>query len=187
MFRRKNKNTCGFWDCNKGIPDDDFLCTEHHEKWVGGLIDRCPKCGRFKDIMYHTCLDCYVGRRVKPQKGPAVVPEPKQQYRIEYSETWTDGYMGPEKRFIYILEFDDGTLYIGHTTDIHSRLSELREQKAPSTARQKPRLGYLEIGVNEEAADLRVAELKKLLESNPDQVGAMLLEFHHHMQELGFE
>ena len=137
--------------------------------------------------MYYLCLDCYVGRRVKPQKEPAVVPEPKQQYRIEYSETWTDGLMMPDRRFIYILEFDDETLYIGHTTDIHSRLSELREENPSPAARQKPKLGYLEIAVNEEAADLRVAELKRLLESNPSHIGAMLLEFHHRMQELGFE
>ncbi len=187
MFRRKSKNTCAFWDCNKGIPEDDFLCAEHQEKWVGGLIDRCPKCGRFKDIMYYLCLDCYIGRRVKPQKVPAVVPKPKQQYRIEYSETWTDGYMGPDKCFIYILEFDDGTLYVGHTRDIQSRLSEFREQKTSPAARQKPKLHYLEIAVNEKAAELRESELKRLIESNPGQIGVMALEFHHHMQEFGFE
>ncbi len=137
--------------------------------------------------MYHSCLDCYVGRRVKPQKGPAVVPEPKQQYKIEYSEAWTDGYMVPDRCFIYIIELDDETLYIGQTTDIQSRLSELREQKTSPAARQKPKLGYLETAVNEEAAELRVAELERLLESNPGQIDAMVFEFHHRMQELGFE
>ena len=137
--------------------------------------------------MYYMCLDCYVGRQVKQRKEPAVVPKPKQQYRIEYSEAWTDGYMMPDKCFIYILEFDDGTFYVGHTKDIQSRLSELREKKTSSAARQKPKLHYLEIAVNERAAELREAELKKLIVSNPGQISAMALEFHHHMQEFGFE
>ncbi len=187
MFRRKSKNICGFWDCNNRIPDDDFLCVEHHEKWIEGFIDRCPKCTRFKDIMYHLCLDCYFGRKVKPKKLPDVVPEPKKHYRIEYSETWTEGFMLPDKRFIYILESDDGVFYIGHTADIRREFPELRKQKTSSTVGRTARLHYLEVAANEGAAELREAELKRLLKTNPEQINAMILEFHHHMQEFGFE
>jgi len=137
--------------------------------------------------MYHLCLDCYFGRRVKPFKTPALIPKPKQQYRIEYSEAWTDGYMVPDKRFIYIIVFDDKDFYIGYTTDIRKRLSELREQKASLTARYNYRLAYLETAISERAAELREAELKKLLESNPSQIEAMISEFHYRMRELGFE
>ncbi len=188
MFRRKNKNICGYWDCNNRIPNDDFLCTEHHEKWVVGLIDRCPKCSRFKDVMYYMCLDCYFGRQVKLKKElPPVTPKPNQYYKVQYSQAWTDGYMMPDKCFIYVLEFDDGTLHVGRTVDIYSQLSELREEKTSPTAGYKAKLQYLEIAVNEEAAKLREAELKRLVQSKPDQIRAMAIEFHHHMRELGLE
>lgn len=187
MFRRQNKNICGYWDCNTRIPDDAFLCPDHDEKWVEGLIDRCPKCGRFKDIMYQLCSDCYFGRRVKPKKQPAAIPKPEQQYKIEYSEAWTDGYMMPDKRFIYILELADGAFYVGQTPDIYHQLAELREGKTSLTAGRKARLGYLELAADEKAAEFRVAELKRLVKSNPGQVEAMILEFHHQLREFRLE
>lgn len=137
--------------------------------------------------MYHLCLDCYFGRKVKPKKLPAVVPIPKKHYRIEYSEAWTDGFMLSDKRFIYILEFDDRALYVGQTANIYNQFPELRAQKTSFTTGHNARLGYLEIAANENAAEWRVSELKKLVASNPSQIDAMILEFHYHMQELGFE
>ena len=137
--------------------------------------------------MYQLCLDCYFGRQVKPKKLPAVVPIPKKHYKIEYSEAWTDGFMLSDKRFIYILEFDDGALYVGQATDIYHQLSELREKKTSPNAGHNARLGYLELAANEQAAEFRVAELKKLVRENPEQIRAMAIEFHQHMQEFGLE
>ncbi|MFC2011365.1 GIY-YIG nuclease family protein [Chloroflexota bacterium] len=137
--------------------------------------------------MYYLCLDCYFGRRVKLLKTPAVIPKPKQQYRIEYSEAWTDGYMMPDKRFIYIIAFDDKVLYVGHAVDMYKQFPELRKQKASPTTGHKARLEYLEIAANEKSAELREAELKRLLKTNPEQVYAMISEFHRNMRELGFE
>lgn len=186
MLRRK-KNICGHWDCNKEIPDGDFLCAKHYEKWIDGFIDRCPKCGRFKDIKYYLCLDCYFGRPVKPRKAPAAIPNSKKYPRIDYSEAWTDGYLSREKRFIYVFELDDGVFYVGHTGDPQNLVSRLRESKESPIAGYNPRLQYLEIAVNEEAAELRELELKKLIESNPDQMRMMAQDFRDQMRELGFE
>lgn len=133
--------------------------------------------------MYQLCLDCYFGRKIKPKKLPAEIPKPKKLYKIEYSEKWTDGYMMPDKRFIYILELDDKFLYIGHTTDIRKQFPELRKRKTSSTVGRTAKLYYLEMAANERAAELRVAELKKLLKTNPEQIHAMAAEFHQHMRE----
>ena len=180
------KNICAYWDCNDKALDGDFLCADHHEKWLIGLIDRCPKCRRFKDVMYSVCQDCYFGLKVKAKKVPSVTPEPKQKFKVRYSDEWTDGNMSPDRRFVYIIGFDDGHLSVGHTKDMRSRLAELKKPQKSATG-QNPRLDYLEVSANEKAAELRVAELEKLMKTNPEQIGAMTLEFHHQMREIGFE
>ncbi len=187
MLGRKSKNICEYWECNKESSGGDFLCTAHHEKWLDGLIDRCPKCGRFKDVIYDMCLDCYVGRRVKRQKPAKVIPKRKQYPRIEYSETGTGGYPGHDRYFIYVIELDDGVLYVGHTMDIHSRLSELRKKKKSSTVEHNPRLQYLEAVASAEDAEARESELKRLVQSDPSQLRAMASDFQRHMRELGLE
>ncbi|MFC2005415.1 GIY-YIG nuclease family protein [Chloroflexota bacterium] len=187
MIRRKSKNICGHWDCNRHIPDNQFLCTEHYEDWDNGLVDQCPKCDRFKDINYQLCLDCYLGRRVAPWKPPVVIPVPKQQYKVEYSDAWIDGYMRRDRFLVYILGLDNGEFYVGHTTDLRKRLSEHREQQTSSTAGRNPKLQYLQSVATQVAAELREAELKRLIESNPDQVRLMIEDFQGHMRELGFQ
>ena len=180
------KNICAYWDCDNKALKDDFLCADHHEKWLIGLIDRCPKCRRFKDVMYYMCQDCYFGLKVKSKKAPSVTPEPEKQYRVRYSDEWTDASQSIDRRYVYIIGFDDGHLSVGHTRDMRSRLSELKKSQK-SAVEQNPRLDYLEVAADEKAAQLRVMELEKLMKSNPEQIGAMTLEFHHQMHEFGFE
>ncbi len=182
---RKKENLCGYWDCKKRIPSDDFLCAEHYQSWTDGLIDRCPKCGRFKDVMYQLCLDCYIGRPATWWEPTIAIPTPKQQYKVEYSEAWIDGYLRRDKFFVYILEFDDGVLYVGHTVDIHKQLSQ--HHKESPTTRQHPKLKYLQIVATKKAAELHEAELKKLINSNPHQIRLMISDFQAHMRELGYD
>lgn len=137
--------------------------------------------------MYYQCLDCYLGRKVKPKKQPAVIPEPKQRPRIEYSELWTDGHFMPDKWFIYIFGFDDETLYVGRTRDIYRQFAELRDKRKSPGAEKGPRLEYLEAAADEKAAELRHTEIEKLVTSNPDQIKAMITEFHSHMRQFGLE
>ncbi len=187
MIWRRNKNICAFWDCKKRIPDDDFLCDEHQEKWVAGLIDRCPKCGRFKDIAYQLCQDCYFGRPVSPWEPPAEIPVPKRQYKVEYSDVWEDGYLRPDKFFVYILELDEGDFYIGHTADLTKQLSEHRDSEKSATAGRSSKLQYLQIVATQKAAELREVELKRLMLSNPEQIRLMIADFRLHMRELGYK
>ena len=184
MFRRKNRNICAYCNCDRQIPKDDFLCPEHYKNWTDGIIDRCPRCGRFKDIMYYQCLDCYFGRPVVPWEPSAIIPPPpNQHHRVEYSDAWTDGYMKPDRCFVYILELDNGDLYIGHTKDLRKRLSEHRVEGKFSPVGGNPRLQYLEIAATRKAAELRQGELKKLVDSNPEQIRLMISNFRGHMRE----
>ena len=184
MLRRKKGNICGHWECRKRIPEDGFLCDRHYEGWVNGLIDRCPKCGRFKEVAYRLCLDCYFGRPVSQWEPSVPVPTQKQHYRVELSEAWVDGYMSPDRFFVYILEFEEGDFYVGHTKDIRKQFAKYKDDKTVSV---KPKLQYLQDIDTEEAAKLREDELKRLIESNPGQVRLMISEFHRHMREFGFE
>jgi predicted GIY-YIG superfamily endonuclease len=184
-FRRKRGNTCGYWDCDKRIPDDSFLCDAHYEAWVDGLIDSCPKCGRFKDVMYQQCLDCYFGRPITQWEPSVVIPTPEKSYQVEYSDVWIDGYMRSDRFFVYILEFEKGGFLIGYTDDIRKRLSEYKDRGTPFSSGDNPKLQYLQIIATEKAAELRQTELEKLIKSNPEQIHLMISEFHRHMHEFG--
>jgi predicted GIY-YIG superfamily endonuclease len=185
MLGRKSKSICEYWECNREAVGGDFLCATHREKWLKGSIDRCPKCSRFKDVMYDLCLDCYVGRRVKRRKTTTTFPKPKQSPGIQYSGTGTGRLPRQERYFIYVIEIDDRVLYVGRTMDIHNRLSELRKKKKPSAAEHNLRLLYLEVVPNEEDAEARESELKKLVQSDPGQIRMMSSDFHRKLQDLG--
>ncbi len=180
-WKRKSKNSCGFWDCKQPIPGGDFLCAEHYRAWEKGFIDQCPNCERFKEIMYPQCLNCYFGRRVTPWKPSVVIPTQQQPYRIEYSDAWIDPHHRPDKFFVYIIRLDDGNLHVGRTADLRQRF---RNHKEPG---HQPQLDYLHIVATEQAAELRESELKRLIDSNPRQINLMISEFHGRMSELGFE
>ena len=157
---RKGENICGYFECDRRIPYNHFLCTEHYEDWEDGFIDQCPRCGRFKDSMYELCLDCAYHRPFTPWKPSTAIPNINQRYRLEHSDTWAKGDKGAERFFVYILKLDDGYFYVGQTRELRERLSEHRDQKTASTAGRNPKLQYFEILPTREAAELREAELK---------------------------
>ncbi len=59
---------CAYWDCSREINEQDSFCHEHGPKLNKGLIDQCPKCGRFKDTRYKLCPDCRYGRPIAEWK-----------------------------------------------------------------------------------------------------------------------
>ena len=137
--------------------------------------------------MYRLCLDCYFGRRVARRKPLTVIPSQKQSYKVEYSDAWVDGYLRPDRFFVYILEFDEGYFYVGHTADLRKQLAEHGVQKTSPTTGRNPQLQYLHIVATKKAAELHEAELKKLIESNPRQIRLMISHFRGRMRELGVE
>ena len=55
---------CGYWDCMEEVEEGISFCREHARKLNLQLIDKCPKCGRYKDIRQKLCPDCNYGRPV---------------------------------------------------------------------------------------------------------------------------
>ncbi len=185
MLMRKSQRICEYWHCSNTITGTEYLCPTHHQKWLDGIIDRCPKCSRFKDTMYRFCLDCYLGRPVKKRKPAAVKSKQKKSTREKYSEILRGGYPVQERYFIYVIEFDDGIFYVGHTQNIRSQLSGLGKKKS-SASGNNPKLQFLEIVTGEKDAELRESKLKELAKSDPKQVRSMASDFYQQMKEYGF-
>ncbi len=186
-MRGQSGNFCGYWECGRRIPDDHFLCREHYEDWEDGLIDQCPRCGRFKDVMYDLCLDCYYERPVPRREPFNAIPPSKRYYNLEHSDAWEKGDRGADHFFVYILKLDGGKFYVGQTRELRERLSEHRDNKTVSTAGANPRLQYFEILPTREDAEHREAELKNILESNPRQIRRMIIGFRDLIHELNLE
>ncbi|MBN2238740.1 MAG: hypothetical protein JW712_03120 [Dehalococcoidales bacterium] len=55
---------CAFWDCMEEVEEGISFCREHARKLNLQLIDKCPKCGRYKDVRQKLCPDCNYGRPV---------------------------------------------------------------------------------------------------------------------------
>ena len=89
--------------------------------------------------------------------------------------------------FVYILELDGGGFYADYTADLRKRFAEHKAQKIPSSAGRNPRLQYVQTIATQRAAELRVAELKRLIESNPEQIRLMIKDFRAHLRESGLE
>ena len=183
-MRERRDNTCGYWECNRPIPYNHFLCAEHYDDWQNYLIDECPKCGRFKDAMYDLCLDCNNRRPFTPWKPPVAITKPKRYQELEHSEAWAKGDKNAERFYVYILKLSDGTFYVGQTREIRERLSEHRDQKALSTAGRNPKLEYFEILPSREAAEMREAKLKEINNTNPRQIRRMIIGFQDIIREI---
>jgi predicted GIY-YIG superfamily endonuclease len=184
---RKNINVCEYWDCSNSVTGSDYLCVKHHQKWLDGAIDRCPKCSRFKDTIYKFCLDCYLERPVKQRKPSVVSSNRKKSPREEYTEILRGGYLKQERYFIYVIELDNGVFYVGYTQDVRRRLSGFGKKKKSTISGYYPKLQFLEIITGEKDAELREAELKKLVQSDPKQIRSMSSDFYQQMKEYGFE
>ena len=181
---RKGENICGYWSCNRRIRSNQFLCREHYEDLRDGFLNRCPICGRFKDIEHNLCLDCYNGRQVEAWNSSVIVKRQKKNYGIEHSKEWERKDSEIDKFFVYILKLDRGEFYVGQTRDLRARLSEHKDNKTKSTAGRNPELKYFEILNNRENAELREAELKKLNEANPREIRKMVISFQDLIKEV---
>jgi len=184
------ENICAYSGCNKKIANPKyFLCPEHHEARKDGLIDQCPKCGRFKSVDYKQCLDCYHKRPIKRWSPPIDFTPAKQRTEIktEDSPTWGKGDKGVDRFYAYILKLDGGIFYAGHTRELRERLSEHLDGTTDSTKGQNPRLQYFEILSTREEAKQREVELKKLIESNEREIRRMIFRFRDLINELNYE
>ena len=185
MTRGNDRNTCAYWDCNRVIPSDHFLCGEHYEYYQNYLIDQCPSCGRFKNSMYELCLDCYDRRPAKRWQPVNKIPE--RPPNIEHSNAWNKRDTTATRFFVYVLSRDNGKFYVGQTRELRERLSEHKDGKVASTAGMNPKLKYFEILPTREVAEHRETELKQIAESNPREIRRMIISLRYLVSELRYE
>ena len=184
----QSRRECLFWDCHTFVPASQPFCYEHFRDLQDGLIDECPGCGQAKDVEYEVCLNCY--RRRRSQVAPSKVPSARSSYRWykpEYSEAWDKGDATAARFFVYILKLDDGKFYAGQTRELRERLSENKDGKVASTARQHPKLVWFGMVPSREAATAVEVELKKLVDTNPREIRRMVIGFRDLVQELQYE
>lgn len=83
------------------------------------------------------------------------------------------------------MEVDHGHLLIGHTADISKLYAEYKDPITSAQTTPPPKLQYLQIVATRDAAELREAELKKLVTSNPEQLHLMIADFRQNMKKFG--
>jgi len=175
-------NKCKYWNCNRSIKTSHFLCPEHYEEWQDYAIDKCPKCGRYKDEGYDLCLDCR--RKMSSARIYRIKKTPTSTYRVEHSDKWRNQNDSDSKFFVYILKFTDGKYYVGHTDNLRVRLAEHRDGKTRSTANKQFDMQYYEIFNNRKDAELKEVELKILKDKNDRKLRQIILDFQDIQREL---
>jgi len=166
------KKTCQYWNCDIDVHSNHFLCAEHYDDYREYIIDKCPGCGRFKDVGFDVCKDCYSAaqKRGADKKSDSTI-------RREYSKVWEKGDQGVEKFYAYILKDDKGTFYAGHTKDLRIRYGYHTDGKVKSTAGREQKLKYYETFSSRQSAASREVELKTLINTNEFKIRKMILDF----------
>ena len=187
-FRQSYRpNKCLFWDCNVPIRADHVFCYDHFLDLQEGQIDECAGCGQAKDIQYDVCLKCY--RKPPPHLVRTIGAGSKSGhswYKPEYSGAWEKGDAAASQFFVYILKLNGGKFYAGQTRELRERLSEHKDGRVQSTAKQNPKLVWFGTLPSREAATTVEVEFKKLIDSNPREVRRMVLRFKDLVQELDY-
>jgi predicted GIY-YIG superfamily endonuclease len=96
------------------------------------------------------------------------------------------GYEQEEIFYVYILNFDNGSYYIGHSRELKGRLFEIRNDDNISDFGKEPKLQYFEIHPNRQAAMIREAEIKEIYKNDNREISRMINRFGDLVQELDF-
>ena len=193
--RSRDSNECEYWNCDKRIKSDFYLCYDHFRQHKQGKIDECPVCESFKDARYEKCRDCngnpsstntkkLTKNRTAISNG-GVVRE-SRKYQKEYSPAWSSGDATAKVFHVYILKLDGGDFYAGQTRELRARLSEHRDGRVKSTVGRNPKLvWFTELATRDDATELEV-ELKKVIDKNQRVIRKLVTDFHDLVRELDF-
>ena len=89
--------------------------------------------------------------------------------------------------YVYILNFDNGSYYIGHSRELKERLLEIRNDNNIADFGKEPKLQYFEIHPNRQAAMIREAEIKEIYKNSNREIGNIITRFSELVRELDFE
>ncbi len=89
--------------------------------------------------------------------------------------------------YVYILNFENGSFYIGHSRELKERILEIRNDNNISGFGKEPKLQYFEIHPNRQAAMIREAEIKEIYKKNNREILSMISRFQDLVKELDFE
>ena len=89
--------------------------------------------------------------------------------------------------YVYILNFNNGSYYIGHSRELRTRLLEIRNDNNISDFGKEPKLQYFEIHPNRQAAMIREAEIKEIYKNSNREIVNMITHFSELVTELDFE
>ena len=98
-------------------------------------------------------------------------------YTPNPAKSWAKNDEGVSKYYVYILTFNHGEFYVGHTRELEARLFEHTEGITISTAGKNPKLKYFEILPTRERAMSREHEIQFLVKKNRREVVRMITEF----------
>ncbi len=171
-YQGTSKKTCQYWNCNIYVRSNHFLCAEHYEDYQEYLINECPACGRFKDVGFDVCKDCYGASKMRSADKKSNSP-----IRREHSKAWEKGDKGVDNFYVYILKDEKGEFYCGQTRDLRIRYGYHTDGKVKSTSGRKQKLVYYETLNNRKSAELKEVEIKKLINSNEYKIRKMIQDF----------
>ncbi len=188
-----------------------YLCHFHDQQLSQGLINQCDKCGNGKLIKYPLCPICNqrqkrqeLQRKVSKQiqtsakkvfdkakqisvKSDKIInsksnkPTTNQRYEPEYSPEWRDQYGWGFH--VYVLLLSDKSYYVGHTSDLRSRLIEHRSNQVKSTMNKNPQLAwFLEVYDRTKATYIE-ANIKEMRDKNPRQLIRTIHKFNDLVRE----
>lgn len=89
--------------------------------------------------------------------------------------------------YVYILNFDNGSYYIGHSRELRGRMLEIRNDNNISEFGKEPKLQYFEIHPNRQASMIREAEIKEIYKNDNREISRMITRFSNLVKELDFE
>lgn len=107
---------------------------------------------------------------------------PNYSYKAWEKEEKKDGVF-----YVYILNFDNGSYYIGHTKELRERILEIRNDDSISKFGKEPKLQYFEIHPNRQAAMIREAEIKEIYKNSHHEISRMITSFVELLKELDFD
>ena len=105
----------------------------------------------------------------------------------EWSNKWRVGNVVPGECYVYMLEFDGGGYYVGHSDNIRARLVDHDNNECKGTAGKEYWFRYFERWPDRVAAVNREKELKELLRKNKRAIRDMLIRFEDLVKELDWD